>query len=308
MALVACRTDRREPAKAKDSTAVAARASGAALTVPETWAPPPVDSTPDDPFEVAVYRGLALLTHTRDSLPKYVGANLNCTSCHLDEGRRPNSAPLAGVYARYPRFIDRAAAVVPLEDRVNYCFTRSLAGSKLPNDSREMQDIVAYLSYISREVPVGGHVSGEGMPKMPALAGDSVKGQALYAESCARCHGPDGAGIGPAPALWGPRSFSIGASMARPERAASFIRHNMPFDKPGTLTDQQSFDIASYVTGMARPDLPGMERDWPDGGAPNDVPYDTKGRKATRVVKVIPRSGDPRSAMVDAPASVLKQK
>jgi thiosulfate dehydrogenase len=96
--------------------------------------------------------------------------------------------------------------------------------------------------------------------------------------------------------------------MARQERAASFIRHNMPFDKPGTLTDQQSFDIASYVTGMARPDLPGKERDWPDGGAPNDVPYDTKGRKATRVVKVIPRSGDPRSAMVDAPASVLKQK
>jgi thiosulfate dehydrogenase len=157
-------------------------------------------------------------------------------------------------------------------------------------------------------VQVGGHVSGEGMPKMPALAGDSVKGQALYAENCARCHGPDGAGIGPAPALWGPRSFSIGASMARPERAASFIRHNMPFDKPGTLTDQQSFDIASYVTGMARPDLPGKERDWPDGGAPNDVPYDTQGRKATRVVKVIPRSGDPRSAMVDAPASVLKQK
>jgi thiosulfate dehydrogenase len=40
-----------------------------------------------------VYRGLALLTHTRDSLPAYVGGTLNCTSCHLDEGRRPNAAP-----------------------------------------------------------------------------------------------------------------------------------------------------------------------------------------------------------------------
>ena len=297
----------RESAKAADSTATAtASRSGGGGTVPETWTPPVVDSTPDDPFEVAVYRGLALLTHTRDSLPRFVGGNLNCTSCHLDEGRRANSAPLSGVFARYPRFIDRAAAVVPVEDRVNYCFTRSLAGSKLPNDSREMQDIVAYLSYISRDVPVGGHISGEGMPKMPALVGDSASGHTLFTANCVRCHGEDGAGVGPAPALWGPKSFSIGASMARTERAASFIRHNMPLDKPGTLSDQQAYDIASYVTAMARPDLPGKERDWPNGGAPNDVPYDTKGHTATRPPKLIPRAGNPNTAIVDAPASVLR--
>ena len=213
--LAACSTSSpREQTKAADSTASKTTAGGSGngvVAMPETWMPPAVDSTPDDPFEVAVYRGLALLTHTRDSLPRFVGGNLNCTSCHLDEGRRANSAPLAGVFARYPRFIDRAAAVVPLEDRVNYCFTRSLAGSKLPNDSREMQDIVAYLSYISRDVPVGGHISGEGMPKMPALVGDSTSGHALFTANCVQCHGADGAGVGPAPALWGPKSFSIGA-------------------------------------------------------------------------------------------------
>jgi thiosulfate dehydrogenase len=267
-----------------------------------------VDSTPDDPFEVAVYRGLALLTHTRDSLPAYVGGNLNCTSCHLDEGRRPDAAPLAGVMARYPRFIDRADAVIPIEDRVNYCFTRSLAGSKLPNGSREMQDIVAYLSHISRGVPVGSHVAGEGMAKMPALTGDAAVGHTLFTENCARCHGADGAGVAPAPALWGPKSFSIGASMARQERAASFIRHNMPFDKPGTLTDQQAYDIAAYIVAMPRPDLPGKETDWPNGGAPNDVPYATKGHQAKNPPQLIPRVGDPRSAIVDAPASVIRSK
>ena len=308
--LAACSQSSRDGTPRRGSAVAAAPVAGspAANVMPETWSPPVVDSTPDDPFEVAVYRGLAIMTHTRDSLPRFVGANLNCTSCHLDEGRRSNAAPLAGVFARYPRFIDRAAAVVPLEDRINYCFTRSLSGSRLPNESREMQDIVAYLSYISRGVPVGGHVIGEGMPKMPGLAGDSVAGHALFTENCARCHGADGAGIGPAPALWGPKSFSIGASMARPERAASFIRHNMPFDKPGTLTDQQAFDIASYMTAMARPDLPGKERDWPDGGAPVDVPYDTKGHNASRPPKLIPRPGNPASAIVDAPASVARQK
>ena len=289
---------------AADSAASRAQVAPGPNMVPASWAPPAVDSTPDDPFERAVFRGLALLTHTRDSLPRYVGSNLACTSCHLDEGRRANAAPLAGVFARYPRFIDRAAAVVPLEDRVNYCFTRSLAGSRLPNDSREMQDIIAYLAHISRDVPVGQHVPGEGMPKMPALAGDATRGRTLFGDGCARCHGADGAGVGPAPALWGPRSFSIGASMARAERAASFIRHNMPLDQPGTLSDQDAYDLAAFMTAMARPDMPGKELDWPEGGAPADVPYDTKGHVAARPPVLLPRQGDARAAIVDVPASV----
>ncbi|HTE46390.1 MAG TPA: c-type cytochrome [Gemmatimonadaceae bacterium] len=276
---------------------------------PDSWAPPTVDSTPDDPYEISVYRGLALLTHTRDSLPAYVGGTLNCTSCHLDEGRRANAAPLVGAFARFPKFMDRSGAVVPIEDRVNYCFTRSLAGSKLPADSREMQDIVAYLAFISKGVPNGEHVRGEGMLKMPNLTGDSARGGALFVDNCARCHGPNGAGMGPIPALWGKQSFSIGASMARQERAASFIRLNMPFDRPGTLTDQQAFDVAAYVTSMTRPDSPGKENDWPTGaGVPYDVPYDTKGHKAFRQPKVLPRTTNADAAIVAVPASVLRPK
>jgi thiosulfate dehydrogenase len=287
------------------ATAAAQKTAGRAWSA-ETWRPPVVDSTPDDPYEIAVYRGLAIMTHTRDSLPGYVGGNLNCTSCHLDEGRRANAAPLVGVFARYPRYMDRSGAVVPLEDRVNYCFTRSLAGSKLPSDSREMQDIIAYLSFISRGVPTGEHVRGEGMPKMPDLKGDSSRGRALFVENCARCHGNNGGGMGPIPALWGPKSFSIGASMARIERAASFIRHNMPFDRPGTLNFQQAFDLAAYVTSMSRPDSPGKETDWPNGGVPSDVPYDTKGHKAFRPPMLLPRTANAAAAIVKAPASVLR--
>ena len=275
---------------------------------PAAWRPPRVDSTPDDPYETAVLRGLALLTRTRDSLPGYVGGSLNCVSCHLDEGRRTTAATLLGVFARYPRYMDRSGAVVPIEDRVNYCFTRSLAGSKLPPDSREMQDIVAYLAFISRGVPNGEHLRSEGMPTMPALVGDSARGKTLFTDNCARCHGNDGMGMGVVPALWGARSFSIGASMARPERAASFIRHNMPFDRPGTLTDQQAFDIAAYVTSMPRPNSPGKELDWPNGGAPPDVPYDTKGRKAARSPKLIPRTANAAAAIVPVPASVKRGK
>ena len=88
--------------------------------------------------------------------------------------------------------------------------------------------------------------------------------------------------------------------MARLERAASFVRHNMPFDQPGTLTDQQAFDVASYVNAKARPDSPGKESDWPAGGAPADVPYGTKGHTAYQPPPLLPRR-DVAGAVVPAP-------
>ena len=259
---------------------------------------------PDGPLGVSIRRGLALLEHTPDSLPQYVGGNLRCTSCHLDRGMRPNAAPLTGVHLRFPKFMDRSGAVVPLEDRVNYCFTRSLAGRAIPPRSREMVDIVAYLAFISRGAPSDGHVPGEGMVKMAALIGDTTRGRAIFEGNCVRCHGADGAGIAVVPALWGAKSFSIGASMARVERAASFVRHNMPFDKPGTISDQESFDVAAFVDSHSRPDSPGKELDWPNGGAPGDVPYATKGRAAATVVPVLPRK-NAEGSLVPAPTSVL---
>ena len=267
---------------------------------PTAAAPPPARATlalaayadsaiPDGPLGASIRRGQALVEHTPDSLPAYVGGNLRCTSCHLDRGLRPDAAPLAGVHNRFPRYIDRSGAVVPLEDRVNYCFTRSLAGRSLPARSREMVDIVSYLAFISRGAGPGGHVAGEGMPKMAALPYDSARGHELFTANCSRCHGVDGAGMAAVPALWGTSSYSVGASMARVERAASFIRHNMPLDKPGTLTDQQAWDVAAYVNAHARPDSPGKQLDWPNGGAPSDVPYATKGHTPAKATPVLPR-------------------
>ena len=278
-------------------------ARGEAVTWnPEAWRPPSVDALPHDSIGASVRRGLAIMLHTRDSMPRFVGGNLSCTSCHLDAGTRPDAARLAGVQARFPKYMDRSDVVATLADRVNYCFTRSLAGRRVPDDSREMHDVVAYLSYISRGVPVGEHVPGEGMPTMKELPADSARGAALFASTCARCHGADGAGMAAVPAVWGARSFSVGASMARRERAASFVRHNMPFDKPGSLTDQQAWDVAAYITSMPRPDSPGKERDWPAGGAPADVPYATKGHPAFHPPRVLPR-GTSADAMVPAPKS-----
>ena len=96
---------------------------------PRPPVPPPADSSaavvaslaplpplPKGDLGVAVLRGRAILGATRDSLPNHVGNALRCTSCHLDEGRRPNAMPWVGVTARFPQYRSRSASVQRLED------------------------------------------------------------------------------------------------------------------------------------------------------------------------------------------------
>ena len=88
-----------------------------------------------------------------------------------------------------------------LADRVNYCLTRSLAGNALPHDSREMEDILAYLAFLSRGIPVGHRsASADGLiPMKDTLLGDTARGRALFETTCTLCHGPGGAGVAPFP-------------------------------------------------------------------------------------------------------------
>ena len=243
----------------------------------------PADSTiPEGALGVSIRRGRALLAATRDSLPGYVGNALRCTSCHLDDGTRVNAAPLVGVYARFPRFSDRSNSVAIIEDRVNDCLQRSMNGRALPYDSRDMRDIVAWLAFLSRGTVVHRDTTPRGIPLLPAMAADGERGREQFTATCAACHGMDGQGTPAAPPVWGPKSFNIGASMARLRTAASFIKYNMPLDRPGTLTQQQAFDLAAYMNSHGRPDLAGKEKDWPAGNPPEDVPYETIGRNQER--------------------------
>jgi thiosulfate dehydrogenase len=280
-------------------------------TATAEWAPPAESEIPNDSLGAAIRRGLNLIRYTPDSLPKYATSNLRCVSCHQGDGRKLEAAPLIGSHARYPKYLPRTGAVVTIHDRVNYCFTRSLAGNALPYDSREMADIVAYLAFLSKGAPMGGKTPGaDGLIAMKdTLVGNSERGKALFtAKRCATCHGADGTPSVPGiPSLWGPASYAIGASMARLERAASFISHNMPQDAPGSLTAQEAFDLAAYVNAQPRPDSPGKENDYPNGGAPRDVPYATKGRQATTAaVRLLPRA-NPAGATVPAPPSVFRR-
>ena len=292
--LAACTLERSAATTSSGSSASSASsASSSAAAFDETaWKPPTEADIPRNSLGVAIRRGLALLRFTPESLPKYVTSNMRCTSCHQNDGTKATSAPLVGSHARFPEYLPRSGQVITLADRVNFCVTRSLAGTAIPVDSRDMTDILAYLAYISRDVPVGRKLSAAIglLPMKDTLAGDVTRGEKLFAATCVICHQADGSGKSPIPALWGRGSYSIGASMARQERAASFIARNMPQTAPGSLTAQDAFDLAAYIDSHPRPDSPGKEKDWPFGGAPRDVPYTTMGHAAFQPpARLLPR-------------------
>ena len=238
-------------------------------------APVPQDSLiPDGPLGVSIRRGRAILAATRDSLPDHVGNQLRCTSCHFDNGTKRDVMPWIGVYGQFPQYRARAGHVQIIEDRINDCFERSMNGKALSQESLAMRDIIAYMAFLSRGIPTGARVQGQGLPAVKPLPADTARGAEVYASTCARCHGANGEG-GIAPPVWGSSSYNIGAGMSRVRTAAAFVRVAMPYDTPGTLTDQQAFDVAAYINSRPRPDFRGKEKDWPKGDPPPDVAYPT---------------------------------
>jgi thiosulfate dehydrogenase len=253
---------------------VGASAAGVALS------PPGRDAIPDGPLGAAIRQGEHILTRTAVYARAYVGARLNCTSCHLDGGRQADAAPWVGLWGLFPAYSDRSGTVETLEDRINHCFERSMNGTPLPGDGVEMRAILAYMAWLSRGVPTGTAVTGRGFarirpPREPARA----RGKEIYLAKCVACHQADGQGVADPdgapvfPPLWGEHSFNIGAGMARLDTAAAFVRAKMPLGQGGTLSDQDAYDVAAYFTREPRPDFPGKDRDWPRGHRPADARY-----------------------------------
>ena len=272
---IACLACQKEPEKAPltDTGVMPTPVARVAFRVPDE------SEIKDSTLLTSVRRGKALLAFTRDSLPNHVGNKLQCVSCHPDNGTRPNVMPWVGVYARFPQYRARVGGIQVIEDRINDCFKRSMNGKPLVPESRDMRDIIAYLAFLSSGYPVFAQVEGQSFPRVSALQGDTTRGAATFVAKCSVCHGENGAGTDVFPALWGDGSYNIGAGMARVQTAAAFIKVAMPQTAPGTLTDQEAYDLAAYINSRPRPDFPGKELDWPKGDPPPDVAYPVNSKK-----------------------------
>ncbi len=255
--------------------------------VPETtpWEPRDILAVWDatDPL---VQQGYRLVTESSKYMGpgaasedlRYTGNNLSCTNCHLIGGTREGSASWVGVTDRFPQFLGRANEMSSIQDRINGCMQRSMNGKKLPEDSPQMNAIVAYMEWLGSDLPADQMETYRGYARLniPEVPVDLDRGRELYARDCAVCHGQDGQGIsGPDPSqgyvyppLWGPDSYNDGAGMHRVITAAEFILSNMPFGMAtrGTprLTDEEAYHVAGYINSFPRPHKAATEKDYPD--------------------------------------------
>ncbi|MHB8166527.1 MAG: c-type cytochrome [Sulfuricella sp.] len=203
---------------------------------------------------VALGRDIVNNTSTHPMSRKYVGNSLNCTSCHLDGGTNPKALSFLGVAT----YTSREKQTITLEDRSLNCFMRSMNGIRPPNGSEVSVAIAAYITWLSEGYPIKMSLKGPSGPNsQPALkinpaTADAARGKALYASTCAMCHGSDGAGVGKFPPVWGPKSYNSGAGLANNLKLATFIKNAMPLGNPN-LSDKDALDIAAYINAQPRP-------------------------------------------------------
>ncbi len=248
---------------------------------------PMAEGVHENPYTAEqIRRGYRIFRNSVDLAGEFVGNDMDCSSCHLNGGQKIKALPLVGVAGLFPQYRNRDARLVSLEDRIRGCFIRSMNGTAPPFDHPVTLALSAYIHWLSDGVPTGESPAWRGLNTIPVESRipieelDLVRGEELYNDQCAACHGLDGVGFNlgglaePAP-LWGPRSWNDGAGAARIWRLAGFIRHAMPLTAPGSLTDEEAQLISAWVNSHERPEFPTKATDFPAGGRPSDAVYDT---------------------------------
>lgn len=221
-------------------------------------------------LQKAVLRGHDLFVNTQQLRGTNTFNELNCSSCHLGEGGQVFSGPVWPAVTTLPDFRGKNGQVNNLEERIAGCFSYSMNGIPPAYGSDDMVALTTYLHWLATGAPVygdGKKMYGRGYPEppKPAQEPDAGRGELVYQQHCAICHGADGQGTKdakgrtPFPPLWGDGSYNWGAGIARIFTLAGFVKHNMPLGQPGKLSDQQAWDVAQFVNSQERPQEPRYE-------------------------------------------------
>ena len=226
-----------------------------------------------------------------------VYSTLSCSSCHFDGGRVPEGIPFFQVRDKYAppgKFWRPKNRTRQIEERINWCLVNCANGQMLPEDSREMQAMVAYMNWLAEGITEPNMIGTENWKNIPghtwpALPGnflqmdaDPVLGRDIYWNRCDKCHGEQGPGRGEyrpgeersrVPALWSSRSYTKGAfGMHSVPNLSRMIKRWMPLDD-ADLTMQEAMDVAGFINTKKRSMGPATETffdgDDPATGIPN---------------------------------------
>ncbi len=237
--------------------------------------------------------GIQILDHTADTIgpnvsepqKRFSGNNLSCSNCHLKgpsglPGTKYYGIPFVNVMNDYPNFRARSMKVGTIVDRVNGCMSRSMGdGKPLPENSLEMQAVLAYFNWLAEGTATNQAMVGVGLPviDIPNRKVSLHNGKRVYKSQCAQCHGESGLGVKEAasnrhsgylfPPIAGRDSYNNGAGMSRVIKATRFIYANMPFGATANatvLSIDQAYDVAGYINSLKRPERADRDKDFPN--------------------------------------------
>ncbi|MEO8600254.1 MAG: c-type cytochrome, partial [bacterium] len=205
-----------------DANAPITNEGDAKKPAPSKFIPPAESAIPKNEYGKTVLMGKNIFVNTQQYAQSFVGNGLNCANCHLDNGRKADSAPLWAAYVLYPAYRKKTGQVDTIQSRIQGCFRFSMNGKPPALDSKEMTALVTYHYWLASGAPTGVKLPGQGFVKVPTPAQkpDLVRGGKIYKNNCALCHGVRGEGtkangVYAFPPLWGKDSFNWGAGMHR---------------------------------------------------------------------------------------------
>ena len=222
----------------------------------------------------------------------FVGNKLNCSNCHMADGTQPDASPFVVVAKKYAPpglFNARSNILLDVQNRVNTCMERSLAGEMIPRDSQWMKDFVAYMDFLATGIQPGftfKQVKGQEFPNVALLtrAADPERGKDIYRENCVACHQSNGGGRWLDdqqrflfPAVWGNDSFGLMSGAGRLATLVTLVYGTMPRDRvnimdPTTrLPQQDAWDVAAYLLSNDHPFNERHVADW-TGVGPDGMP------------------------------------
>jgi thiosulfate dehydrogenase len=263
--------------------------------------PMKVRPSDDSALTKSITHGYELFMNTPQIALSLAGNAMSCNNCHPNGGQRDRAMPLVGIAKVFPEYNKRSGRIFSLEDRIIGCLLRSLnatgnrthgtsalhendlAHATLNDQTKEVRDLAAYLTWISsfaeigKDVPWRGRNSLQPSALLPLEKLNPKLGKELYIRACSTCHGSDGQGVDvggkrPGP-LWGPNSWNDGAGAARTYTLAGMIRRWMPYLNPSLLSDEQAQHIAAYITSQPRPGFPFKNKDYLKEKIPVDAVY-----------------------------------
>jgi thiosulfate dehydrogenase len=255
-------------------------------------------SLDESPLSNEIKWGYRLFMNTPAEAPQFAPGRGTCNNCHLNAGQRERAMPLVGIAGQFPEYNRRIGRLISLGDRIVECFMRSqnatgtlpaefdhtTAADQMPTPtSKEVLALSAYLTWLSKGVPMGTTLSWRGQNAIarealvPVAKLDPAKGAAIFNERCISCHGSDGQGVAvgdkkPGP-LWGRDSWNDGAGAARVYTLAGIIRYTMPYLDPGSLTDEDAQQLAAFINSQPRPSYPFKDQDYLVEPLPSDALY-----------------------------------